>query len=80
MAKVFIVITLFLLGSSLLEAKGVYCKHMTSCKEACKYYNQGYFKLDRDKDGIPCENVCSSPCKQIKSKKTAKSNKAKKKK
>ncbi len=36
-----------------------YCKQMTSCKEARYYFKQcGLKKLDRDKDGIPCENVC----------------------
>jgi hypothetical protein len=41
---------------------GIYCKYLNSCSEACNYYNQGYYRLDRDRDGIPCENLCSSPC------------------
>ncbi len=36
-----------------------YCKEIASCKEA-KFYLEvcGHSNLDRDKDGIPCENVC----------------------
>lgn len=41
-----------------------YCKQMSSCAEACYYLTQcGYSGLDRDKDGIPCENVCRRRCK-----------------
>lgn len=36
-----------------------YCKDMVSCTEASYYYNVCNLKsLDRDKDGIYCENVC----------------------
>lgn len=36
-----------------------YCKQMTSCAEAKFYLNQcGLTRLDRDKDGIPCETIC----------------------
>lgn len=36
-----------------------YCKDMGSCEEAEFALEQcGMSKLDRDKDGIPCENVC----------------------
>ncbi|MCK3655776.1 hypothetical protein A4G19_08405 [Pasteurellaceae bacterium Macca] len=36
-----------------------YCKDMSSCAEAKYQMNVcGYHKLDRDNDGIPCENVC----------------------
>lgn len=36
-----------------------YCKEMSSCAEARFYLEQcGISRLDRDKDGIPCENVC----------------------
>jgi hypothetical protein len=36
-----------------------YCKQMTSCKEAKFYLEEcGLKKLDRDKDGIPCEKLC----------------------
>jgi len=42
-----------------------YCKQMRNCREACYYFLKcGLSKLDRDKDGIPCENVCSQPCKR----------------
>ena len=51
-----------LLGFSSSSNAGVYCKYLSSCSEACYYYNQGYYRLDRDRDGIPCENLCSSPC------------------
>lgn len=36
-----------------------YCKEMKSCAEA-KYKLQqcGMDELDRDGDGVPCENVC----------------------
>jgi hypothetical protein len=35
------------------------CKQMSSCKEAIFYLrNCGLSKLDRDKDGIPCESIC----------------------
>ncbi len=36
-----------------------YCKQMTSCEEAKFYLNEcGVHRLDRDKDGIPCESLC----------------------
>ena len=36
-----------------------YCKHMSSCSEAYhKFKVCGKKGLDRDKDGVPCENVC----------------------
>lgn len=35
------------------------CKQMTSCKEAIFYLKEcGVKRLDRDKDGIPCEALC----------------------
>jgi len=41
------------------EKKKKYCKQMTSCKEAMFYLQQcGLKRLDRDKDGIPCEKLC----------------------
>ena len=37
-----------------------YCKYMTSCKEAYYKLNTcGHSSLDRDRDGVPCENICS---------------------
>lgn len=42
-----------------------FCKHMQSCAEACFYLQQcGISRLDRDKDGTPCESVCTSGCPQ----------------
>ncbi|WP_432416503.1 excalibur calcium-binding domain-containing protein [Gallibacterium genomosp. 3] len=36
-----------------------YCKEMRSCEEAKFYLNQcGVGRLDRDKDGVPCESIC----------------------
>ena len=39
--------------------KKKYCKNMSSCEEA-KFYLEvcKYTSLDKDGDGIPCENVC----------------------
>ncbi|WP_353618593.1 excalibur calcium-binding domain-containing protein [Spartinivicinus marinus] len=38
-----------------------YCKHMISCEEAKFYLNQcNLTRLDRDKDGVPCEKLCRS--------------------
>ena len=35
------------------------CKQMRSCEEARFYLTQcGVKRLDRDKDGIPCESIC----------------------
>ena len=36
-----------------------YCSQMTSCEEAIFYYKVcGLKRLDRDRDGIPCEKIC----------------------
>jgi len=41
------------------------CSEMSSCDEACyQFVKCGFSRLDRDKDQIPCENVCSRPCKR----------------
>jgi len=58
--KLLITSSLFTLLTPL--SAGIYCKYLSSCAEACKYYNMGYYRLDRDRDGIPCENLCSYPC------------------
>ena len=34
------------------------CSSFPNCAEAVKSYNNGNSKLDRDKDGIPCEKIC----------------------
>jgi endonuclease YncB( thermonuclease family) len=37
-----------------------YCREMASCEEAKFYLTQcGLSRLDRDDDGIPCENLCA---------------------
>jgi endonuclease YncB( thermonuclease family) len=41
------------------EGKNAYCKSMKTCAEAMYYLKEcGASKLDRDGDGVPCENVC----------------------
>jgi len=41
------------------EGKNAYCKSMKTCAEAMYYLKEcGAAKLDRDGDGVPCENVC----------------------
>ena len=38
-----------------------YCKDMTSCQEAVwRFDHCGASKLDRDSDGLPCENLCKT--------------------
>jgi len=57
---------------------GIYCKNLHTCAEACNYLKQGYYRLDRDRDGIPCENLCHRPCsssKKVTKKHTAKNTK-----
>lgn len=60
-----------------------YCKNMQSCEQAQFYLKQcGATRLDRDNDGIPCENICGKGKKKGKSKATskkAKKSKSKKK-
>jgi hypothetical protein len=34
------------------------CKSFKTCEEAMKSFRAGNAKLDRDKDGIPCESLC----------------------
>lgn len=35
------------------------CGEMTSCEEAMFYLKEcGVGRLDRDKDGVPCETIC----------------------
>lgn len=46
---------------SFTEAR-VTCKSLSTCEEACLALANGHTALDRDKDGIPCESLCSSPC------------------
>ena len=58
-----ITITALLLTMVSADAKQT-CKKMKNCEEACRYFLNGDRGLDRDKDGIPCENVCHKPCKK----------------
>ena len=45
--------------SSNFNCSSKYCKNMVSCAEArYKFEYCGHSNLDRDNDGIPCENVC----------------------
>jgi len=34
------------------------CTSLSSCSEARSYLAKGCRKLDRDRDGIPCESLC----------------------
>lgn len=44
-----------------------YCKEMRSCEQAKFYLNQcNAHRLDRDNDGIPCENICGKGGKKAK--------------
>ncbi|MDO4698167.1 MAG: excalibur calcium-binding domain-containing protein [Pasteurellaceae bacterium] len=57
----FIITALFSLNSIATEydCDRKYCKAMGSCDEA--YYQLqicGFTGLDRDGDGVPCENIC----------------------
>ncbi len=56
-------INISLLGAFLLSAAAAHaqnCSSFYSCAEAVASYNAGNSKLDRDKDGIPCEKLCGS--------------------
>lgn len=44
----------------LLFAQRRSCKAVSSCREAVEMWCGGYAGADRDDDGIPCENVCTS--------------------
>lgn len=37
------------------------CKEFRSCEEAKRAFSAGDKTLDRDNDGIPCENLCKDP-------------------
>lgn len=44
-----------------LSCTAKYCKAMASCQEAVwRLDHCGDGKLDRDNDGLPCENVCKT--------------------
>jgi hypothetical protein len=48
----------FLLSAAAAQAQN--CSSFSSCAEAVASYKAGNSKLDRDKDGIPCEKLCGS--------------------
>lgn len=67
--KIFVIITVLLVNLYAAEKKEKKtelkcgnkktCKQMSSCKEAIFYLREcGLYKLDKDKDGIPCESIC----------------------
>lgn len=77
MKKFIIPCALFLISPLALpyscDTPAPYCKEMSSCEEAKFYLNQcGIGKLDRDGDGIPCENVCGKKGKSKSKKKGGK--------
>ncbi|QNJ32760.1 excalibur calcium-binding domain protein [Synechococcus sp. PROS-9-1] len=50
-----------LLAAIILIAPGALaqtCKTFSSCEEAVRSYKSGNSRLDRDKDGVPCESLC----------------------
>jgi hypothetical protein len=49
--------TLFLFSGAALAQN---CSSFSNCAEAVASYRSGNTKLDRDKDGIPCEKLCGS--------------------
>jgi hypothetical protein len=44
------------------------CKALRSCDEAQRAFKAGDQSLDRDDDGIPCENLCKDPTSKGKAK------------
>jgi uncharacterized protein (DUF2141 family) len=52
-----------MLGGLILSAGSAIaqnCSSFKNCKEAVASLKEGNTKLDRDKDGIPCEKLCGS--------------------
>jgi|GEM_PF-1472396 len=49
-------------NSSRCPSSAPYCKNIGSCSRACFLLKCGFKRLDRDRDGIPCENVCRRRC------------------
>ena len=56
----FLFISFLLLFVHHAQAKFPTCSDMRSCEEAYEYLRQGYTKLDRDRDGVPCESICGA--------------------
>ena len=51
---------LFTKGAGGSQCKGLprTCGQMVSCEQAKQALKCGNTKLDRDKDGVPCESIC----------------------
>lgn len=51
---------LFTKGTGGSQCKGLprVCTQMVSCEQAKQALKCGNTKLDRDKDGVPCESIC----------------------
>lgn len=51
---------LFVKGAGGSQCKGLprTCGQMVSCEQAKQALKCGNTKLDRDKDGVPCESIC----------------------
>lgn len=51
---------LFAKGTGGSQCKGLprVCTQMVSCEQAKQALKCGNTKLDRDKDGVPCESIC----------------------
>lgn len=51
---------LFAEGTGGSQCKGLprVCTQMVSCEQAKQALKCGNTKLDRDKDGVPCESIC----------------------
>lgn len=51
---------LFAKGSGGTQCKGLprVCTQMSSCEQAKQALKCGNKRLDRDKDGVPCESIC----------------------
>ena len=51
---------LFAKGAGGSQCKGLprVCGQMANCEQAKQALNCGNTRLDRDKDGVPCESIC----------------------
>jgi len=61
MVLVVIVAAMIVFSQNRADACGTkyYCGDMNNCAEASYYYKAcGLRRLDRDRDGIPCETIC----------------------
>lgn len=66
----------FSISAKTYDCNKKYCNKMSSCAEANYQLNVCAFQnLDRDRDGIPCENVCGKGGKKENKKAKSKSKK-----